>query len=139
MKGKKLCKATAPPFKNKKLSKIVRTRAWLRKQVFEKSNKGKLAIYAQHRFIRNIRYCLSLSRKAKREFYRNINGKDVTDIKTLWKTTKPFLSDKTVTRNKITLSDTNLCLTEKKKVVQNYLNKINLNIPSHQLSSIYGY
>lgn len=89
--------------------------------------------------MRNIRYCLSLSRKAKREFYRNINGKDVTDIKTLWKTTKPFLSDKTVTRNKITLSDTNLRLTEKKKVAQNYLNKMNLNIPSHQLSSIYGY
>ena len=48
MKGKKLCKATAPPFKNKKLSKIVRTRAWLRKQVFENRTKE------NWQFMRNI-------------------------------------------------------------------------------------
>ena len=44
---------------------------------------------------------------------------------------KPFLSDKTVTRNEFAFN-MNLRLTEKKKVVENYLNKINLIIPSYQ-------
>ena len=40
-----------------------------------------------------------LLRKTKREFYRNINEKDVTDNKISWKSVKPFRSDKTKTQN----------------------------------------
>ena len=48
------------------------------------------------------RSVLSLLRKTKREFYGNDNGKDVIDNKTVQKTVKRFLSDKT-TQNKIRL------------------------------------
>ena len=40
-----------------------------------------------------------LLRKTKREFYRTINEKDVTDNKISWKSDKPFRSDKTKTQN----------------------------------------
>ena len=49
------------------------------------------------------RSVLSLLRKTKREFYGNDDGKDVIDNKTVQKTVKRFLSDKT-TQNKIRLT-----------------------------------
>ena len=57
------------------------------------------------------RSVLSLLRKTKREFYGNDNGKDVIDNKTVQKTVKRFLSDKT-TQNKIRL------ITHEVKVVE---------------------
>ena len=57
------------------------------------------------------RSVLSLLRKTKREFYGNDNGKDVIDNKTVRKTVKRFLSDKT-TQNKIRL------ITHEVKVVE---------------------
>ena len=57
------------------------------------------------------RSVLSLLRKTKREFYGHDNGKDVIDNKTVRKTVKRFLSDKT-TQNKIRL------ITHEVKVVE---------------------
>ena len=57
------------------------------------------------------RSVLSLLRKTKREFYGNDNEKDVIDNKTVQKTVKRFLSDKT-TQNKIRL------ITHEVKVVE---------------------
>ena len=57
------------------------------------------------------RSVLSLLRKTKREFYGNDNGKDVIDNKTVQKTVKRFLSDKT-TQNKARL------ITHEVKVVE---------------------
>ena len=57
------------------------------------------------------RSVLSLLRKTKREFYGNDNEKDVIDNKTVQKTVKRFLSDKT-TQNKVRL------ITHEVKVVE---------------------
>ena len=46
---------------------------------------------------------MSLVRKSKKLYYSNLDEKNVTDNKTFWKTIKPFLSDKIVSREKITL------------------------------------
>ena len=54
-------------------------------------------------FSKQRNYCVSLVRKSKKLYYSNLDEKNVTDNKTFWKTTKPFLSDKTVSREKITL------------------------------------
>ena len=47
--------------------------------------------------------CVSLIRQAKKQFFKNLDTKDVNDNKVFWKTVKPFMSDKVQTRSKITL------------------------------------
>ena len=41
--------------------------------------------------------------KTKKQYYANLNEKDVADNKKLWKTVKPLLSDKLKSNKKITL------------------------------------
>ena len=48
-------------------------------------------------------YCASRPRKSKREYYSSLDVKNITDNKTLWKTVKPFLSDKVTSTQKKTL------------------------------------
>ena len=46
-------------------------------------------------FVKQRNYCVSLLRKSKRNYYSNLNVKDITDNKKFWKTIKPLFSDKT--------------------------------------------
>ena len=85
------------PFMNKTLSKAVmhRTRfrnKYLRNKTDENKRKSK----------KQRNYCVSLLRKTKREYYSNLDVKNITDNKTFWKTVKRFLSDKVTSTQKIT-------------------------------------
>ena len=42
-------------------------------------------------------------KKTKKEYFGNLNEKNVCDNETFWKTVKPFLSDKIVSKEQITL------------------------------------
>ena len=44
-------------------------------------------------FVIKRNYCVSLLRKLKRNYYSNLNVKDITDNKKFWKIAKPLLSD----------------------------------------------
>ena len=59
--------------------------------------------YNKREFLTQRNYCVSLVRKSKKLYHSNLDEKNVTDNKTFWKTIKPFLSDKVVSREKITL------------------------------------
>ena len=48
-------------------------------------------------------YSVSLTRKSKRDYYNNLDNKNVTDNKLFWKTVKLFFSDKGPMKQKITL------------------------------------
>ena len=48
-------------------------------------------------------YCVSLLRKTKKDYYSNLNVRDICDNKTFWSTVKPFLSDKIKNNEKTTL------------------------------------
>ena len=50
-------------------------------------------------------YCVSLLRKSKREYYSNLDVKNITDNKTFWKAVIPFLSNIVTSTQKITLTD----------------------------------
>ena len=85
------------PFMNKTLSKAVmhRTRfrnKYLRNKTDENKRKSK----------KQRNYCVSLLRKTKREYYSNLDVKNITDNKTFWKTVKRLLSDKVTSTQKIT-------------------------------------
>ena len=44
-------------------------------------------------FVIKRNYCVSLLRKLKRNYYSNLNVKDINDNKKFWKIAKPLLSD----------------------------------------------
>ena len=46
---------------------------------------------------------MSLLRRIKKDYYSNLNEKNITDNKTFWKTVTPFLSDKVLSTERITL------------------------------------
>ena len=46
---------------------------------------------------------MSLVRKSKKLYHSNLGEKKVTDNKTFWETIEPFLSDKVVSGEKVTL------------------------------------
>ena len=66
----------------------------------------------KRKYTRQRNYCVSLLRKTKREYYSNLDVKNITDNKTFWKIVKPFLLDKVTSTQKITL-------TENDKIVKN--------------------
>ena len=86
------------PFINKTLSKEVMKRTRLRNKFLKDRNDCNKRELSKQR-----NYCVSLLRKSKKVYYSNLDEKKVTDNKTFWKTIKPFLSDKLVSRAKLIL------------------------------------
>ena len=54
---------------------------------------------------------MCLLKKAKKEYYQKLDGKNVIDNRKFWKTVKPLLSDKSVSRGKINMTDNEKMLT----------------------------
>ena len=86
-------------------------------------------------------YCLALVKKAKKDYYNNLENENVTDNKTFWKSIKPLFSEKSSTRSKITLVEQDLIL-DKTDNVAEVLNNFftnavsNLNIPEYHHKSV---
>ena len=86
------------PFINKTINKEIMKRSRLRNKFLNtKSDIDRKAYNKQ----RNL--CVSLIRREKKNFFKNISTRDITDIKTFWKTVKPLFTDKIQTKSKITL------------------------------------
>ena len=60
--------------------------------------------------------CVSLLRKAKKEYFSSLNINKVVDNKSFWKIVEPCLSKKTIPSEKITLIDDDELLTDEQKV-----------------------
>ena len=73
-------------------------------------------------FVKQRDYCVSLLRKSKRNYYSNLNVKDITDNKKFWKTIKPLFSDKTKSAVSITLKDSNNKIVDSQDEVANIFN-----------------
>ena len=54
-------------------------------------------------YVKQRNYCISLLRKTEKDYYANLNVKDIVDNKQFWRTVKPLFSDKTKSNEKITL------------------------------------
>ena len=75
--------------------------------------------------------CLNLLRKTKKNFYKALDEKQVSDSKTFWKNVKPFFSDKGVNSSKITVVEKNaIKLDEEKiaKIMNNCFNNLTKNL-----------
>ena len=70
---------------------------------------------------------MTLLKKTKKEHYQNLDEKNVIDNKRFWKTVKPLLADKSVSREKINLTENEKLLTsecEIAKTLNNFFSNI---------------
>ena len=101
----------------------------LRKNLLRKKTEENRKLYPKQR-----NKCVSLLKKTKKEYYQNLDEKNVIDNKKFWKTVKPLLSDKSVSREKINLTENEKMLTsesETAETLNNFFSNIvkKLNIP----------
>ena len=89
---------------------IKRTRLWnqfLKKRTDEN----------KRRYTKQRNYCISLLRKTKTQYYNYIDAKHVTDNKAFWKTVKLFLSEKIMSKEKMTLLEENEIVSNDQKTL----------------------
>ena len=95
---KKYIRGNNKPFMTKALSKAIMQRTCLRNKFLKNpTNQNRLSYKKQ------IKFCLSLLIKEKKEYFANLNEKDITNNRKFWYTVKPFLSDKIKSRENIIL------------------------------------
>ena len=85
-------------------------RSQLRSKFLKKCSETNRLTYAKQRNFR-----ASLLRKTKKDYYANLNEKDIADNKKFWQTVKPLLSDKVKSKEKITLLQGDMISTEDEK------------------------
>ena len=86
------------------MTKDLRKAMILRSNLRNKLNKNK-TLEANLAYKRQTHLCTSFLKKAKREYYANLNPSVMSDNKKFWRTIKPRFSDKVITSESITLVD----------------------------------
>ena len=125
-------RANNSPFINKTILKAIMKRTRLKNKFIKyRCERNKRAYNAQ----RNL--CVSLVRKAKKEYFDNLDLRNVTDNKKLWETVKPFFTDKGMNHDKIILVEDDEIISENEQISESLNNffanaLINLNIPQHE-------
>ena len=117
------------PFITKELSREITKWSRLRNNFFRKKTEETRKLYVKQR-----NKCASFLKKAEKEYYQNWNEKNVTDNKKFWKTVKPLLSDKSVSREKINLAENEKILASESETLETLNNLLSnivkkLNIP----------
>ena len=70
---------------------------------------------------------MNLLRKTEKEYFENVNVKDINDNKKLWKTIKPFFSNKGLNTNKLMIIEKNNLISEEfvlANTINQYFNSI---------------
>ena len=88
------------PFITKDLIKATMKRSRVRSDFLKTRTGENKTSYTKQR-----NYCVSLLKKFKEKYFANLNEKDIIDNKLFWKTIKPSLPDKVMTRDRINLSE----------------------------------
>ena len=86
------------PFINKNVVNAHRKRTRLRNKFLKNRTESNRVSYNKQR-----NFCVSLLRKTKKDYYGNLNEKDVIDNKKFWNTVKLLFSDKVKSSGKITI------------------------------------
>ena len=113
LRKKKSIRGNHSPVMNKELSKAIIKRTRLRNKFLRNKSPGN-----RENFNKQRNYCVHLVRKSRREYYGNLNEKNVIDNKIFWKTVKPFLSSKTTNDSKITLVENDKVINDDTKVAE---------------------
>ena len=87
---------------NNEIFKAIMTRTRLRNRFLKNRRNRNRGLFRKQRNL-----CVSLLRKSKKDYFSNLNEKQITDNKSFWKTVKPFLSNKVQFSERINLTDEN--------------------------------
>ena len=124
----KYVRANDGPFTTKDLRKAMMSRSNLQNKL--KKNKT-LEVNLAYKRQRNL--CTSLVKKAKREYYANLNPSVISDNKKFCRTIKPLFSDNVTTSKSITLVENQDICSDNEKVAlifnaffSNVVNKLNI-------------
>ena len=90
-------------FITKELRKEIMKRSRLRNRVIKHNSEFNIISYKRQRNL-----CTSLIRKAKKEFYSNLNPSNIVDNKRFWNSVKPLFSDKSITGQNLVIIDNNI-------------------------------
>ena len=117
------------PFTTKDFSREIIKSSRLRNSFLRKKTEETRKLYVKQR-----NKCVSLLKKAKKEYYQSLDEENVIDNKKFWKTVKPLFSDKSVSTEKINLTENEKMLTSKSETAEtlnNFFSDIvrKLNIP----------
>ena len=116
-KKKTFFRGNESPFMNKTLKKAIMKRSRLKNKYHKENTPENKAKYNR---IRN--YCVSLVKKSKKDYYNQINIRDVTDNKKFWKTIKPMFTDKIKHTQNISLVDNDVIISDNTKVAEKFNN-----------------
>jgi len=128
-KKQKYIRANQGPFMNKALHKEIMKRSQLRNKFLKTRTETDRIAYNKQR-----NYCVSLTRKIKKDYYSTLDEKNVMDNKQFWKTVKPFLSDKTTNDNKIILVENDEILTDNLKIAETFNSYFSQIVPELNIS-----
>ena len=131
---KKFVMGNHSPFINKALSKAIMVRTKLKNTFFKNRSKENKKNYNMQRT-----YYVLLLRKSKRDYYNNLNEKNICDNRKFWKVVKPLLSNKIVSNEKITLLEgEEIIKTDqaKAKVLNNFFSNIVKNLETPQYNQV---
>ena len=109
---KKYLRANDSPFLTKHLRQIIMNRS-RSKNIFLKIK----TVANWERYIKLRNECVKLTKKAKSEYFKNINLNILNDNKTFWKTIKPIFFDKNKT-HKILLVENGEIISDNKKTTE---------------------
>ena len=114
---KKYMRANDGPFMNKTLRKAIMRRSHLRKKYNENKNDSNLKLYKKQR-----NQCVKLLRKAKMNYYKNLDTTTVNDNRKFWRTVKPLFSDKVQVPTSLTLLENNNLISNDEEVAEVFNN-----------------
>ena len=72
--------------------------------------------WCKYKWQRN--FCVNLLRKTKRNFFKNVNEKKISDNRTFWKEIKPYFNDKGGMSSKIKLVERDKIIHKDKKIAE---------------------
>ena len=111
----KYIRANQGPFMTKELQKSIMLRSKLRNRYLKLKTE---ITYSEYKKQRNV--CTSLLRKAKRDYFSNLDPSNVTDNKKFWRAIKPLFSEKSITKENIILVEENNIINDDLSVAQTF-------------------
>ena len=111
------------------MSKALRKAIMVRSKLKNKYNKNRTEEnWDSYKKQRN--FCVNLLRKTKKDYFNDLNIKNITDNKAFWKTIKPYFSNKGLNSSSLILSEKNKIVTNDQDIA-NIMNNYFTGITSH--------
>lgn len=134
---KKIVRANNSPFMTKELRKAIMNRSRYKNKYLKHPSRSNHQAYKRSR-----NNCVTLLRSTKRNYYRNLNMKNLSGNREFWKQTKPLISKKSAGNSKIILKENNRYLTNDQEIANimnhyfvNITDSLNLNL-EHKIDDI---